>query len=400
MITDPESWSAITYEDCKWEFNPDGLIPRKFRKYEKLPYQAAVVPEIANTARLDISNESLNVLVEASHEITRFDDELGFELAPFSAVLLRSESVASSKIENLSASAKAISLAELGDPSRRNANIIVANVAAMRAAINLADRLDADAILAMHKALLGKEDPDWAGEWRREQVWIGGNDFSPHGAAFVPPHHTRVPAAIDDLIHFISDCDLPPLVVAAIAHAQFETIHPFPDGNGRVGRAIIHSILKARGLTRHVTVPVSAGLLADLNQYFAALTDFRNGNHEHIVTLIAGASFHAIANGRALSTDLHQLREDWSSKITTRRDAAVWKLIELILRQPIIDSELVQRELDIAPHNANTAIQQLVDIGSLVKVSGNYRNRKWSAPLVLEALDSFASRAGRRQRHS
>lgn len=212
------------------------------------------MPEIANTARLDISNESLSVLVEASHEIARFDDELGIELAPFSAVLLRSESVASSKIEKLSASAKTISLAELGDPSHRNANIIVANVAAMRAAINLADRLDTDAILAIHKALLGNEHPDWAGEWRHEQVWIGGNDFSPHGAAFVPPHHTRVPAAIDDLVHFISDSDLPPLAIAAIAHAQFETIHPFPDGNGRVGRAIIHSIPKARGLTRHVTV--------------------------------------------------------------------------------------------------------------------------------------------------
>lgn len=396
MVTDPTFWSAIAYEERTWESRPNGIIPRKFRKYEHLPYQAAVVPEIATTARLDISNESLNVLVEASHEIARFDDEIGFELAPFSAILLRSESAASSKIENLSATAKAISLAELGDPSRHNANVILANVAAMRAAIDLADRLDANAILAMHKALLSKEHPDWAGEWRQEQVWIGGTDYSPHGATFVPPHHTRVPAAIDDLVHFIDESDLPPLAVAAIAHAQFETIHPFPDGNGRVGRAIIHSILKARGLTRHVTVPVSAGLLVDLDRYFAALTDYRLGNHEHIVTLIAEASFHAIANGRTLSTELRQLREDWSGKITARRDAAVWDLIKLILRHPVIDSELVQRELGIAPHNANTAIQQLVDIGAIVKVSGNYRNRKWSAPLVLQALDGFATRAGRR----
>lgn len=400
MITDPKSWSTITYEDRQWESSPGGLVPNRVRRLEKLPYQAAVVPEIANTAQLDISNESLSVLVEASHEIARFDDELGIELAPFSAILLRSESVASSKIENLSASAKNISLAELGDPSHHNAGIIVANVAAMRAAINLADRIDTDAILAMHKALLGNEHPDWAGVWRHEQVWIGGNDFSPHGAMFVPPHHTRIPTAIDDLVQFIRESDLPPLAVAAIAHAQFETIHPFPDGNGRVGRALIHSILKARGLTRHITVPVSAGLLVDLDQYSAALTDYRNGNHEHIVTLIANASFHAIANGRILSADLRGLREDWFSKIKARRDAAVWELVDLTLRQPIIDSDLVQRELDIAPHNANTAIKQLVDIGSLVKVSGNYRKRKWSAPLVLAALDSFATRAGRRQQHS
>lgn len=400
MITDPKSWSAITYEERKWELSPGGLVPNRVRKLEKLPYQAAVVPEIANTAQLDISNESLSVLVEASHEIARFDDELGIELAPFSAILLRGESVASSKIENLSASSKNISLAELGDPSRHNAGIIVANVAAMRAAINLADRIDTAAILAMHKALLGIEHPDWAGLWRHEQVWIGGNDFSPHGAMFVPPHHTRIPAAIDDLVQFIRESDLPPLAVAAIAHAQFETIHPFPDGNGRVGRALIHSILKARGLTRHITVPVSAGLLVDLDQYFASLTDYRNGNHEHIVTLIANASFHAIANGRILSADLRGIRDDWFSKITARRDAAVWELVDLTLRQPIIDSDIVQRELEVAPHNANTAINQLVDIGSLVKISGNYRKRKWSAPLVLAALDNFATRAGRRQQHS
>lgn len=400
MITDPKSWSAVAYEERKWEVNPDGLIPNRIRKLEKLPYQSAVVPEIANTARLDISNESVSLLVEASHEIARFDDELGIELAPFSAVLLRTESVASSKIENLSASAANISLAELGDPSRRNATIIVANVAAMRAAINLADRIDANAILTMHKALLGNEHPDWAGVWRREQVWIGGNDFSPHGAVFVPPHHTRVPTAIDDLVRFVSESDLPPLAVAAIAHAQFETIHPFPDGNGRVGRALIHSILKARGLTRHVTVPVSAGLLVDLDQYFQSLTDYRNGNHEHIVNLIANASFHAINNGRLLSADLRGLRDEWRSKISARRDAAVWDLVDLTLRQPIIDSHLVQQELDIAPHNANTAIQQLVDIGSIVEVSGKHRSRKWSAPQVLAALDSFATRAGRRQQHS
>lgn len=380
--------------------SPETVIPNRVRRLEKFPYQAAVVPEIARIARLDISSESLCLLFDASHEITRFDEELGTELVPFSAILLRSESAASSKIENLSASAKAIFLAELGDQSRRNANIIVANVETMRAAINLADRIDANAILAMHKALLGKTYPDWAGIWRREQVWIGGNDFSPHDAVFIPPHHTRVPAAIDDLVQFIRNSDLPPLAVAAIAHAQFETIHPFPDGNGRVGRALVHSILKARGLTRHITVPVSAGLLVDLDQYFEALTDYRAGNHEHIVTLMANASFHAISNGRTLSADLRALRDDWLSSITARRDAAVWGLIDLALRLPIVDSDLVQRELGIAPHNANAAIQQLVDIGSLVKVSGNFRNRKWAAPLVLAALDRFAKRAGRRQRHS
>ncbi|HSV66161.1 MAG TPA: Fic family protein [Mycobacteriales bacterium] len=103
-----------------------------------------------------------------------------------------------------------------------------ANAAAMRVAIALADRLDPGAILAMHDALLGSAHPEWAGRWREDQVWIGGNDYSPHGAAFVPPHHDAVAAGIDDLCRFMARRDLPPLVRAAVAHAQFETIHPFP----------------------------------------------------------------------------------------------------------------------------------------------------------------------------
>ncbi|MBI4884731.1 MAG: Fic family protein [Actinobacteria bacterium] len=334
---------------------------------------------------------------EAANEIARFDAELGSELGPFGSILLRSESAASSKIENLSATAQSIFLAELGDPSRRNASIIVANTTAMQAALRLADRIDAGAILAMHEALLSASQPQLAGRWRDQQVWIGGNDYSPHDALFVPPHHKRVGAAIDDLLTFIDREDLPPLAHAAIAHAQFETIHPFPDGNGRVGRALVHSILKAKQLTRKVTVPVSAGLLADLPSYFAALTEYRAGDHEPIVRMTADATFRAIGNGRTLVQDLHQIHDEWRGEVVARKDAAVWRLAELALRQPVLDSEIVQRELGVAPHNANTALALLEDIGALKKISGNHRYRKWAAKDVLDALDRFAERAGRRQ---
>lgn len=396
MVTDPR-WSKVTYEERRWTFRDDIDIPRKARLAGSGPYAAAVTPTIARTARLNVSGDTLTLVSEAANEIARFDAELGRELAPFGSVLLRSESAASSKIENLSATAQSIFLAELGDPTRRNASIIVANTTAMKAALQLADELTAEAILAMHAALLSPTQPDWAGRWRDEQVWIGGNDFSPHGALFIPPYHTRVPRAIDDLLAFIRRDDLPALAQAAIAHAQFETIHPFPDGNGRVGRALIHSILKSKGLTRTVTVPVSAGLLADLPSYFAALTEFRKGNHESIVKLTAEATFRAVGNGRALVTELHEIHDEWRAQITSRKDASVWRLAELLLRQPVIDSELVQRELNVAPHNANTAIAILEDLGALKKVAGNHRNRKWAAKDVLSALDRFAERAGRRQ---
>src|ERR1700712_2801977 len=133
--------------------------------------------------------------------------------------------------------------------------------------------------------------PEIAGRWRAEQVWIGGDSFGPHGAAFIPPHHDHVPAPMADLVEFTRAADLPLLSQAALAHAQFETIHPFPDGNGRTGRALIHAMLRSHGLTRNVTVPVSAGLLTDTVGYFEALTAYRSGEPAEIVEKLANASF-------------------------------------------------------------------------------------------------------------
>ena len=183
----------------------------------------------------------------ASTEIARFDAELGAGVAPFAALLLRSESASSSQIENLTSGARAIALAEIEHGDRGNAVQIVNNVHAMQAAITLADNLDGEAILAMHAALMADEPRHTVGAWRRQQVWIGGTTYGPHLADFVPPHHSRVPAAMADLVTFMRRDDIPVLTQAALAHAQFETIHPFTDGNGRTGRAIIHSILRARG---------------------------------------------------------------------------------------------------------------------------------------------------------
>lgn len=337
---------------------------------------------------------------DATAEIARFDGELGHEIAPFAAVLLRSESAASSKIENLSASARAIAEATVHGHGNRNASSVVANERAMSAAIALADRIDGAAILAMHAALLGRTDPAIAGRWREEQVWIGGGDLGPHGALFVPPHPTRVPAAIDDLVAFIDRDDVPVLAHAAVAHAQFETIHPFPDGNGRTGRALVHAHLRQKGLIRNVTVPVSAGLLADTDAYFDALTGYRRGDPTDIVEQFARAAFAAVGNGRRLVDDLHTIRSEWDERIRVRRGAAAWRIADLLLRQPVVNAGLVAAELGIAPQNTYRSLRPLVDAGVLVGFTDKKRNQLWRAPEVLDALDRFAARAGRRNRAS
>ncbi len=397
--SEASAWPALDYETVPWALPDDGSIPRSRSAAHRGPYEAAVPPRIA-ALPIPLTTETLALADEASAEIARFDAELGADITPYAPLLLRSESAASSRIENLTASARAIALAELGDPTKRNGAIIVANTRAMQTAVALAEDLDEQAILDMQAVLLGASHPRWVGRWRQEQVWIGGSSYGPHGATFVPPHHERVPEAMADLVAFMRRDDLPALVQASIAHAQFETIHPFPDGNGRTGRALIHSLLRAKRLTRAVTVPVSAGLLTDTAAYFDSLKAYREGDPSSIVGLISEASFRAVANGRKLALDLTTIRARWAEAITVRRGAAAHALGDLLVRQPVVDSPLVQRELGVAASNANTAIGHLDEKGILTEVSGNHRNRKWAAPAVLDALDQFALRAGRRSGHS
>ncbi|BBZ40625.1 Fic family protein [Mycobacterium conspicuum] len=359
-------------------------------------YQAAIPAEVANL-EVSLPSRTLADAEEASQEIARFDAELGVEIAPFASVLLRSESAASSKIENLTASARAIAEAEsLGQSSRRNASEIVANTEAMQAAVALADRIDGTAILAMHAALMNDSNPHIAGKWRTEQVWIGGGDFGPRGADFIAPQHSRVPGAIDDLIRFVGRDDIPVLPQIAIAHAQFETIHPFPDGNGRTGRALIQAMLRNKRLTRQVTVPVSAGLLTDTDSYFQALTAYREGDAAPIVEKLSAASILAIDNGRRLVSDLRATRESWASKITARRDSAVHRIADLLIRRPVVNAKLLTRELNIPMSNVYRYLDPLIKAGVIVEFTDQSRNRAWRAPEVLAVLDAFAERAGRR----
>jgi Fic family protein len=389
-------WPALDWEEHAWTPTiPSGLVSRRVRERYIGPYRAAVVPAIAKRD-ITLAAALATVADEASVEIARFDAELGAEVASFGALLLRSESASSSQIENLTSGARAIALAELGQGDRSNASQIVANVRAMQAAITLADRLDADAVLAMHAALMEHDRHHEPGRWRREQVWVGGTSFGPHQADFVAPHHEHVPRLVDDLIAFIRRDDLPALVHAALAHAQFETIHPFTDGNGRTGRALIHAMLRAKGLTRNITVPVSAGLLTDTGAYFAALTHYREGDAAEIIRLMSEASLTAITNGRRLVADLNDIRDRWHEVISARRDAAAWRLAELLLRQPVIDAATAQRELQATSANAHRALRQLTDAGVITEFSGKQRARLWQASEVLSALDDFAARAGRR----
>ncbi|MBO0843336.1 MAG: Fic family protein [Nocardioides sp.] len=348
---------------------------------------------------------------DAIREITRFDAEVAVavdrraaeeggpgatELAPLASVLLRTESASSSEIEGVTAGSRALALAAIGERSGPNGRLVTANVTAMKRAIELADSISLDSILAAHEALLAGHAYADPGRLRSVQVWIGSNAMSPHTASFVPPHHTRVAECMADLMRFVARADMPVLVQAAIAHAQFETIHPFNDGNGRVGRTLVHAILRHADVTRRLTVPVSAGLLVDTAAYFQALTAYREGDVEPIVRQFVNASFRAVDNGRQLADELDATYRSWSERLKSRRGSAARRLLPHLLNQPAVNITYAQQVTGVAVSAAQRGVQQLEHASILTRSGSGQRNRVWLAHDVISALDRFADRAGRR----
>ncbi|WP_423185133.1 Fic family protein [Arthrobacter sp. NyZ413] len=391
------AWPALDWESLRWE-NKVTSGPRHLTDAPFLPYKAALPPRIAGI-QYRPAGEVIAAAEDAALAIRDFDHEFGSDVAPFSAILLRTESVSSSQLENVTANARSIGMAELGDDSKVNATLVVDNVAAMNAALAAADSLEIASVLDMHRALMRHADPGGAGQWRREPVWIGTSSASPIGADFVAPDAGRVPALMDDLMGYASRNNIQILTQAAIAHAQFETIHPFTDGNGRTGRALLHAMLRNKGLTRTVTVPVSAGLLNDVTGYHDALTAYREGNPDRIILLTAEATFRAIDNGRQLAQDIAAARGRWTNSITARRDAAAWKIAELLTRQPVVNAKLLEDRLGLAPATIWRQMQVLEESGAVKGFDKFKRGRHWRSDEILAALDGFAARSDTRSRN-
>lgn len=318
-------------------------------------------------------------------------------MASFAPVLLRSEAASSSQIEDLTASARAIFSAELGARTGVNAELVAANTRSMQVAIDLSQRISAEAVLQVHAVLMAQQPRHSPGQWREEAVWIGASSDSPVGAAFVAPHHSLVRDLVDDLVAFSRRQEVPALASVAVAHAQFETIHPFTDGNGRTGRALAQAMLRYRGVTRTVAVPVSAGLLADVEGYHQALTAYRGGDVSPIVGAFAEASLRAVGNARQLVADIDEIRRAWAERLTARRDSGAWRLLDVLARRPVLDAATAAHELGVRVTNVYPPMRALVEAGIAQSRTEHRLGPFWRSDEVLAAVDSFARRAGRRE---
>ncbi|MFE6255165.1 Fic family protein [Agromyces sp. NPDC057865] len=388
--------TAVGFESRPWRPTiAQDVVSRRVWERITRPYEASV-PAVIAGLEFDLPDELVEDVTNAQQQLVRFDTEVGSVTAPFASILLRSESASSSQIENLTSGARAIAEAELGERADGNAPLIVNNVRALQAALDAADDLNAETIIRMHRELLFRTDPDITGTYRTQQVWIGGGSYSPHDADFIPPHHDRVVAAMADFEAYSGRVATLPLASIAVAHAQFETIHPFPDGNGRTGRALVQAALRRTGLTRSVTVPISSGILQQRNRYFDALDAYRSGEVEPIVRVFADGAVLAIVNGRQLVDDIEATQEHCAERMSgLRSDSAAREIARLAIGHPVLTSTFVRAEVDRSGPAVFRGLDQLVERGVLTETTSQSRNRLWVAQDVIRNLDEFAKRSMR-----
>jgi Fic family protein len=371
----------------------------------------AYVPDLLTGRPILLSGDTAADVADAERAIAVFDAEATslLDTEALARVLLRAESVASSRIEGLEVGARRLLRAEaairLGErPADITATEVLANIDAMAQAVRTirpGGRITLDALLSFHERLLsGTRLHRYAGSLRSEQNWIGGSSYNPCTASFVPPPPEFVPDLLEDLCDFCNTDALPAVAQAAIAHAQFETIHPFVDGNGRTGRALIHLVLRRRGLATRVLPPVSLvlatwaadyvlGLEATRYRGPASSADAQDGL-DLWVGRFAAACQRAVGDAAGFEERTRLLQQSWRERLgSVRSKSAVDALIRILPGTPIVTvgsaAELSGRSFKAA----NDGIARLVNADILRQISVGRRNRAFEAPDVIEAFTAL-----------
>ena len=358
-----------------WQPVDGSGLTRKDR--EGGPYQA-FVPDMLSDLTFRLTPELSQHIVAVEKKIRALGESNSAQsLEAISRFLLRSEAIASSRIEGIAPNSDKIAMAILAQGSddqvrgfadsaravARNVSILnsVQDILAHQETLHLQDFVELQGQLVEKDSLAGIRD---------SQNWIGGSNYTPLHADFVPPPACELPVLLDDLMMYLNGADHAALVQAALVHAQFETIHPFPDGNGRIGRAMIHAVLQRRGLTRAAVLPVSM-VLATLGQgYVSGLTSFRRGEVTKWIEFFVNAAEIAAAKAAQLAHDIEELKENWNSRIdiyrqdqgltrALRSDSAERKILDILVAMPLLTVTTAQDELNLSASSARKALDAL-----------------------------------------
>jgi Fic family protein len=385
--------------DRYWDAQPEALGGRSARR--GFTYQAYVPTNIA-AADFLLSSQTAAAAANAEKACLSLNDDPP-SLANLDALarqLLRAESVASSRIEGLILSHRRLAKAAFsGDPRDVTAQSVLANIAALERAVDFAttrEDLKPENLLEIHRILFaGTRDERLGGLVRVEQNWIGGAASSPRNAEFIPPPPELVSDLLEDLCSFSNRADIPAVIQAAIAHAQFETIHPFHDGNGRVGRALFLIIFRRRGIADRYLPPVSLALAGEADRYISGLTSWRNADGEDWYNVFVDAVYRAATGARSFAGHITELRHQWIEQAgNPRRGSGPLRLIHLLPSHPIVNVKTVSHLLGGTEERARQAIHRLEGAGILRQASVGQRNRAWESVGLFDLLDRFERELG------
>ena len=325
-------------------------------------------------------------------------------------LLLRAEAVASSRIEGLEIGARRLLRVEAARElkSRPAADVIaeevLGNVDAMARALDAADssaEITVQTILGIHELLLsGTRLAQYGGRTREVQNRIGGSSYNPGSAAYVPPPHEMVHGLLEDLARFCNDDSLPAVAQAAVAHAQFETIHPFVDGNERTGRALIHLVLRRRGLAPRVVPPVSLALATLSGDYVAGLTGYRHVGEttsaaareglSRWIAFFAGCCTRSVSDAGGFERAVRAIQQKWRERTgPVRANSTVDLLLDALPGMPLPTVTGAATLLGRSFRATNQAIEELVEVGVLRQVSVGRRNRAFEAGEIIDAFTRF-----------
>lgn len=376
------------------------------RARESFTYRAFVPDAIAH---LDpqVTFDAAEAIASAEQEIRTLNTANSVAgLEAVGALLLRSEAIASSRIEGYELSPRNLARALIdARAARGTARTVAANVIAMEEAVALGDSerdLTLQDVLGIHRTLMANEPPRVAaGALRREQNWIGGRLGSPLDARYVPPPEDAVDGLMADLLAFVNRGDLPAVAQAAIAHAQFETIHPFVDGNGRVGRCLIHIVLRRRGVAPRFVPPVSVVLASRPDAYVGGLVGYREGRVAEWSTWFAGACHRAAVMSTRLAEDISALQKQWLERSgRPRRDSAAARIIAVLPAQPITSAGTVRAAIGASHQRALDGLKSLASAGVVRQISEGGYDRQFAADELFALIEQHEANLVAGERHA
>ena len=374
----------------------------------------AYLPDILTGRSFTLDGDVAADVAEAEAAIARLNVEASalIDSEALARVLLRAEAVGSSRIEGLEIGARRLLQAEVvrgleQAPSDVTAAEVLGNIDAMVYAVDMMGPgvpITTGLLLGIHERLLASTRlEEYGGRFREEQNWIGGSSYNPCSAAFVPPPPEYVPELIADLCDFCNDDTLPTVAQAAIAHAQFETIHPVVDGNGRAGRALIHLVFRRRGLALRVLPPVSLVLATRSKSYVVALDGTRyrgtaKGVDAHIganqwIGRFAGACVRAVSDAAAFETRARHIQGAWRERLSAvRSHSATDLLLRVLPGAPVVTVNSAALLIGRSYPATNKAVSQLVASNILQQVNIGRRNRAFEAPEIITAFTDLERR--------